>query len=74
VLARRQSKGRRKEPKLEGSNPATVGSGEENCMKKKFCESSFGGAKTLSLMTPSIITLSIRGLFVALSISDIQHK
>jgi hypothetical protein len=29
---------------------------------------------TLSIMTLSIMTLSIKGLFVTLSINDIQHK
>ncbi len=66
--------GRENEPtKIEGSNPATVGSGERELYEKKFYESSFGGAKTLSKMTLSImtliintliiITLSIKGLF-----------
>ncbi len=35
---------------------------------------SYRGATTFSMTTLSIMTLSIKGLFVTLSINDIQHK
>jgi hypothetical protein len=39
-----------------------------------FGRGSFKGATTLSIMTFSLMALSMRGLHVALSISNSQHK
>jgi len=37
-------------------------------------DSSLNSAKAMSITTPSIMTFSIMGLFVTLSINDSQHK
>jgi hypothetical protein len=39
-----------------------------------YGDSSLNGAKAMSLTTPSIMTFSIMGIFVTLSLNDSQHK
>jgi hypothetical protein len=43
-------------------------------VENEECRRCIGGATTLSITTFSMMTLSIKGLFVTLSINDIQQK